>query len=153
MLATYREMFHCPVGLSDHSGTIFPSLAATLLGAEVVEVHVTLSREMFGPDVCASVTPGELSEMVRGIRFAERMLAHPLAKDSMADQLEPLRKMFTKSVVAARDLEKGKVLEGDDLTVKKPGSGLPPERLPSLLGRRVRRDLVRDEIFQEDDLV
>jgi N,N'-diacetyllegionaminate synthase len=152
LLATYREKFDCRVGLSDHSGTIFPSLAATVLGAEVVEVHVTLSREMFGPDVCASVTPDELSEMVRGIRFVERMLAHPLAKNLMADQLEPLRKMFTKSVVAARDLEKGKVLEGGDLAVKKPGSGLPPERLSSLLGRRVRRDLAKDEVFQEDDL-
>lgn len=152
MLGSYRQAFDCPVGLSDHSGTIFPCLAASVLGAEVVEVHVTLSREMFGPDVCASVTLDELSEMVRGIRFVETMLAHPLEKNLMADQLEPLRKMFTKSVVAARDLVEGKKIEDDDLTVKKPGSGLSPERLSSLIGRHARRAIARDEILQEDDL-
>ena len=153
MLDSYRQAFDCSVGLSDHSGTIFPCIAASVLGAEVVEVHVTLSREMFGPDVCASVTVDELSEMVRGIRFIETMLAHPLEKNTMAEQLEPLRKMFTKSVVAARDLVEGKVVEAVDLTVKKPGNGLPPERLSSLLGRRARRAIARDELIQEDDLV
>ena len=66
-------------GLSDHSATIYPGLAGAALGMDMLEVHVTLSREMFGPDVIASVTTQELRQLVDGIRFIERMRAHPLA--------------------------------------------------------------------------
>src|SRR5439155_2213437 len=62
LLGFFRERYGCPVGLSDHSGSVYPGLAAVTLGAEVLEVHVTLSREMFGPDVAASVTTGELCQ-------------------------------------------------------------------------------------------
>ena len=64
VLSLFRDRYGCPVGLSDHSGTIYPGLAAAALGAEVIEVHVTLSREMFGPDVPVSLTPAELKQLV-----------------------------------------------------------------------------------------
>ena len=80
VLAELAARYHCPVGLSDHSGTIFPSLSAVTLGATVIEVHVVFSRECFGPDVAASLTTGELAQLVTGTRFIERMLAHPLDK-------------------------------------------------------------------------
>nr|MBA3327823.1 N-acetylneuraminate synthase family protein [Solirubrobacterales bacterium] len=69
VVAEIAERYGCAPGLSDHSGTIFPSLAAAALGARVLEVHVALSRDMFGPDVPASVTPAELAELVRGARM------------------------------------------------------------------------------------
>ena len=141
-----------PIGLSDHSGTIYPSLAAATLGAAVIEVHVTLSREMFGPDVPASITTAELRELVDGVRFIHETLLHPVDKDQVAEELADVRRSFTKSIVAARDLAHGDVLTPDDLALKKPGTGLPPERLPTLVGRRVRRDISTDALIQVEDI-
>jgi N-acetylneuraminate synthase len=117
----------------------------------VVEVHLTLSREMFGPDVPSSLTTAELATLAEGIRFIERMKAHPVDKDAVAAELEPLRRLFRKSVVAARDLAAGTVLAAADLTFKKPGTGHPAERYEELLGRRLGRDLAADdEVLPED---
>lgn len=152
LLPFLRERYGAPVGLSDHSGTIFPSLGAVVLGASILEVHVTLSREMFGPDVPASVTTGELAELVRGVRFLERALAGPVDKDAVAAELADVRALFTRSIVAATDLDAGSILSETDLAVKKPAGGLPPERLPELVGRRLRRALAADTPLSEEDL-
>lgn len=144
--------YGCAGGLSDHSGTIFPSIAAATLGARVLEVHVTMSREQFGPDVVASVTTAELRTLTEGVRFVERALAPDVDKDAVADDLEDLRTMFTRSVVARRDLPAGHVLTAEDLAVKKPGGGLPPERLAAIAGRELARSLVTDEPLREADL-
>lgn len=152
LLPAFRERWGCAVGLSDHSGTIYPGLAAVALGAEVLEVHVTLSREAFGPDVPASLTTGELRQLADGVRFLERALASPVDKDGMAVEMEPLRRMFTKSIVARIDLEEGTVLAEEHLAVKKPGGGLPAARLPELIGRRLRTGVRRDEPLRLEDL-
>lgn len=140
-------------GLSDHSGTIFPALAAVTLGARVLEVHVALSRDMFGPDVAASVTTGELGELVRGVRFLEAALAAPVDKDVAAAQMAPMRALFGRSLVACRLLPAGHVLTGDDVTAKKPGGGIPPVRMGAFLGRRLARSLGPDELLSEDDVM
>ncbi len=152
MIPFFRERYGCWIGLSDHSATIFPGLAAATIGIDLLEVHVTLSREMFGPDVNASLTTGELRQLVDGIRFIERMKAHPVDKDALAAASEPLRRIFTRSVVARTDLPVGTVIAQTNIALKKPGTGLPPDRLPALLGRRLRRALAADEPLKEDDL-
>ena len=152
LVGEFRERYGCPVGLSDHSGTIFPGLAAASLGIELLEVHVTFSREMFGPDVPASITTDELSQLTEGIRFIESMTAHPVSKEDMARDLQPLRDMFTKSVVAQKNLKAGRVLQRGDLALKKPGTGLPAARLPELIGRRLNKAVKADTMISEDDL-
>lgn len=152
LLQTYRERYACPVGLSDHSGTIFPGIAAAALGACVVEVHVTFSRRAFGPDVPASVTLEELATLAEGIRFMERMRASPVDKDALAAELEPLRKVFTKSVVARIDLPAATLLEQGHLAAKKPGTGIPAERIGQLVGRRLRRAVAADAMISWEDL-
>jgi N-acetylneuraminate synthase len=152
LIPFFRERYQCGVGLSDHSGTIYPGLAAATLGIEVLEVHVTLSREMFGPDVAASVTTAELRQLVEGVRFIERMKASPVDKDFMAGEMTPLREMFTKSVVVRVDLPAGTVLTHEHLTTKKPGTGIPAARLPALIGVRLRRSVKADTLLSEVDL-
>jgi N,N'-diacetyllegionaminate synthase len=152
LLDTFRQRYECPVGLSDHSGKIFPGLAAATLGVNMLEVHVTLSREMFGPDVPASLTTDELHQLVEGVRFIERMRENPVDKDAMMEEMESLRKAFFKSVVAQSDLPEGTMLERDHLTIKKPGTGIPANRLEALIGRRLRRSIKKDELIQEEDL-
>jgi len=153
LLPRFRERYKCAVGLSDHSGTIYPGLAAATLGAQVIEVHVTLSREAFGPDVPASVTTSELRQLVEGVRFIERMRRNPVDKDGMAGEMAPLRDLFTKSVVVRMDLPAGTVLCEEHLTVKKPGTGIPATRLPELLGARLARSVQADTLLAESDLV
>ena len=152
LLPVLRERYRCSVGLSDHSGTIWPALAAVTLGADVVEVHVAFTRDAFSPDVSASVTIEELCRLVEGVRFLERARAHPVDKDAAARELEPMRRLFTKSVVARRSLSAGMVLAGGDLAAKKPGTGIPAERIDSLVGRRLARDVAADALLSEDDL-
>ena len=152
MIDTLRRRYDCPVGLSDHSGTIYAGLAAAVLGAAIVEVHVTFSRSMFGPDVPASLTPEELGRLVEGVRFVERAMANPVDKDGMAARFSDLRDLFGKSVVARRDLPAGTVLSAADLAIKKPGGDLPPDRLDSVIGRTLSRALTRDEPVRESDL-
>jgi N-acetylneuraminate synthase len=140
------------VGLSDLSGSFYPGLAAATLGAAVLEVHVTLSREMFGPDVPVSLTPPELRQLVEGIRFIERIMAHGVDKDSMAIEMMPLRDMITKSVFARMELPAGTILREEHLTSKKPGTGIPAARLPELIGAALKRNVTSNEMLREEDL-
>jgi N-acetylneuraminate synthase len=107
---------------------------------------------MFGPDVKASVTCAELRQLVDGIRFIERMKLSPVSKDEMAAELAPLRSMFSKSVTARGPLAAGAVIGPDDLGLRKPGTGIPADQLPALIGRRVRRDIAAGEFLRESDI-
>lgn len=145
LIEVVRERYDCPVGLSDHSGTIYAGLAATALGAEMLEIHVTFSREIFGPDVPASVTTAELAQLVEGVRFIERCLANPLDKDANATELLSMRRTFGKSIVAANDLPAGIVLHKKHLAVKKPGTGIPASEFYDVIGRVLVRPVAADE--------
>jgi N,N'-diacetyllegionaminate synthase len=147
-----RDRYGCKVGLSDHSGTIYPGLAGATLGIDALEVHVTLSREMFGPDVPASITTNELRQLREGIRFIERMNRHPIDKDTLFSEMKPVRELFTKSVVARCNLAAGTILTVQHLALKKPGTGIPSERLPELIGRPLRHSVKADQILQETDV-
>jgi len=152
VLEELRSRYSVPIGLSDHSGEIFPGLAAVSLGANMVEVHVTLSRDMFGPDVSASLTPAELRQLVDGVRFIEKALRFPVDKDKAARQKAELRQLFFHSVVARQNLAAGTILEKKHLTAKKPGTGILAERLNELVGRKLARSLKKDQLLAETDL-
>ncbi len=152
LIGELRERYGSAVGLSDHSGSIFPGLAAATLGADVLEVHVTLSREMFGPDVSASVTTAELRQLAEGVRQIEKMIGSPVDKNLMAGKMSEFRTMFTKSVVAGADIPAGTVLSTDHLKFKKPGTGHPASQIDSLIGRTLSRDVKTDEFVQLTDL-
>ncbi len=150
VLAELRRRYDCPVGLSDHSGTIYAGLAAAALGANLLELHVVFSRECFGPDVAASVTTAEMTQLTAGVRFIERALAHPADKNALADEMAPMRAMFGKSVVAARDLPAGHSLAARDLALKKPGTGIPAARVNELIGRRLKQSVAADTLLAEE---
>ena len=152
VLDELRRRYGCPVGLSDHSGAIYAGLAAAALGADLLEVHVTLSRHAFGPDVPASLTVEELASLVEGTRFIGRALGHPIDKDRVADEMAPLRRIFGKSLVAARDLPVGHRLERTDIELKKPGDGIPAAELERVVGRRLERAVAADQQLSEQDL-
>ncbi len=152
LIEVFKRRFRCPVGLSDHSGKIYAGLAAATLGIAALEVHVTFSRECFGPDVPASLTTSELGQLVEGVRFIERMRRNPADKDELSSELEQMNRTFRKSVTAGRDLEAGETLESEVLALKKPGFGIPAERLPEVVGRKLRRAVAAGTQLCEDDL-
>ena len=152
LIPFYRDRYRCWVGLSDHSATIFPGLAGVAQGMDLLEVHVALTREMFGPDVIASITTAELSQLVKGVRFIEQMRANPVDKEASAAATAPLRRLFTRSLVARTDLPAGAVLARDHLAVKKPGTGLSPDRLEDIVGRRLARAVTADQVLTSEDI-
>jgi N,N'-diacetyllegionaminate synthase len=152
LIPFFRERYGCGVGLSDHSGTVYPSLGAALLGVEAIEVHLTLSRHAFGPDVCSSVTPEELRTLVDGVRFLEAVRTNPVDKDAMAEELGDLRGAFMRSLVASRDLPAGDIIGVDDLVERKPGTGVAPEHIHEFVGKRLKKDLAQWQLLHWDDV-
>jgi N,N'-diacetyllegionaminate synthase len=147
-----RKRFKCPVGLSDHSGSIFPGLAAMALGVDLLEVHVTFHRRMFGPDVPASVTLDELRLLVEARDAFHRMFSNPVDKDKVAEGLSKTKSLFTKSLATTRKLPTGTVLQTDMLTLKKPGIGIPSTELNNIIGRRLVREVDPKKLLKWDDL-
>jgi N-acetylneuraminate synthase len=145
IITEFLASYDCPIGLSDHSGDIFAGLAAVTLGVQALEVHVTLSRDAFGPDVPASLTPLELGRLVAGAGSIRAMLAQPRSKDDLAAQLEPMRRLFSKSLVYGADLPAGTVLGPGHLLGKKPGTGLPVAEMPQFYGLRLRNLVKKDQ--------
>ena len=147
-----RDRFDCPVGLSDHSGTVFPALAGMAGGIDLLEVHVTFHRRMFGPDVPASLTLEEMGFLVQARDAFHTMRRHPVDKDRLARELETTKSMFSKSLAPRYGIPAGTVIERDMLTFKKPGSGIPPRDLEHVVGMRCARDVGPERLLQWEDL-
>ncbi len=152
MIPYFKEKYGVKVGLSDHSGTIFPSLAAVTLGADVVEVHVTLSREAFGPDVCASLTTSELKCMIEGIRMIDDILSNPVDKDFIASKLQQTNVIFSKGICTKTAIRKGQVITEKDIAFKKPCKGIKAKDYNMIIGKKVKKDFGIDEFFYLEDL-
>ncbi len=152
VLEEFRDRYDVAVGLSDHSATIFPGICAAYMGAQVIEVHLTLSYRAFGPDVKASLTTEGLAELVKGVRFAEMMRSHKADKRRVPEDVTSLRPIFMKSLVASSDLSVGQILTANLMTSKKPGTGISAARYKEFLGRRLARAVKQHAQLREDDL-
>jgi N,N'-diacetyllegionaminate synthase len=151
VISEFQQRYSCPVGLSDHSGTIYAGLAAATLGVAMIEVHVCFSKEIYGPDVPASLTPDDLSRLVEGVTFVKRAMASTLQKDQEAEKAADLRRIFTKSIVARRPLTVGTQLVLTDLAFKKPGTGMPAAKYQEVVGRWLCCDVEQDHFFSLAD--
>lgn len=153
LLAEFRSRFDCQIGLSDHSGNIYAGFAACALGADFLEVHLTLSRRMFGPDVPSSLDVEDFTRLTEGIRQIDNAFAHPLSKDDHATRMGTMRSTFGRSLTLKETLPAGTVLRADHLTLKKPGGGLPFSRRDEVIGRALRHEKASDRILSLEDLV
>jgi sialic acid synthase SpsE len=144
-METLRRAFGVAVGYSDHTAGIEVPLAAVALGASVVEKHFTLDRTMPGPDHQASIEPGELTAMVAGIRKVEVALGSPIKRPSEAELRN--RAIARKSLVAAQPIAAGERFTADNLTAKRPGTGLSPMRWDEVIGQVAPRSFEPDELI------
>ncbi len=152
VIGELRQRYGLPTGLSDHSGSIAPGIAAVALGAELLEFHAVFDRRMFGPDASSSLDIGEIGRLVEGARAIRSSLDNPIDKTKLAVNPE-LRVMFGKSLAVNRELPAGHVLALGDLEGKKPGDrGIPAARYGEVLGRRLARPLAQWDFLNDADL-
>jgi N-acetylneuraminate synthase len=145
-METLSAAFGLQVGLSDHTPGIAVPTAAAALGARVIEKHFTLDRSLPGPDHRASLEPGELKEMVTAIRQVEQALGSPRKQPAPSEMANAV--VARKSLVAARSIRAGELFSTDNLTVKRPDTGISPLRYWDLLGRPSARDYVADDVVE-----
>lgn len=150
-METLREV-HPVVGYSGHERGIAVSTAAVALGAVVIERHITLDREMEGPDHAASLEPEEFKALVSAIREVEAARGEKRAERALSQGELINRENLAKSLVAARDLSAGTVICEADIAVKSPGQGLSPLKMLALLGRKLTRTMAADDYFFQSDL-
>lgn len=146
-MATMRAVFGVPVGLSDHTTGIAVPIAAAALGAAFIEKHVTLDRTMAGPDHPFALEPSEFSAMVRGVRDAEAALGDGRKTGPSPEERDEMYTLGRRSLVVTRDLPPGTILERDMLTTKRPGFGVPPKYLESVLGRTLKVEVEEDDVL------
>ncbi len=151
VMGEMRSRYGVPTGLSDHSGRTEPPIAALARGADVLELHITLDRGMFGPDVPASLTVDEFRRVADFRDAIAVMDRHPVDKDALAQELAPVRAMFRRSLAPVRVLHAGTVLSAEMLTAKKPGTGIPEHELTRIIGRRLVRDVAPERLLRPED--
>jgi N,N'-diacetyllegionaminate synthase len=152
VLSSFRKRYNCPVGLSDHSGNIYAGLAATTLGADFIEVHVTFDKKMFGPDVTSSITISELEQLVLGSKSIRLALNNKDDKDTLVSSTSNLKKTFGRSLALVSKLPSGTKLSKRDLTLKKPGSGILYDDINKVIGRSLKTHKGIDKLLTWDDL-
>jgi len=144
-MLTIKEAFKVEVGYSDHTLGIEVPIAAVAMGATVIEKHFTLDRNLPGPDHKVSLEPKELKAMAEAIRNTEKALGNGVKKPS--DSEEKNISVARKSIVAKRDIKKGEIFTEENLTVKRPGTGITPMRWNEILGRKALREFEKDEVI------
>jgi N-acetylneuraminate synthase len=142
-LATIPDLarrFDCPIGLSDHTRGTAVAIAATALGAVMIEKHLTLARADGGPDAAFSLEPPELAELVPAVRMAAAAMGRV---DYDLKPSEQGNTVFRRSLYAVADIRRGELFDHTNVRSIRPGFGLPPKHLPAVLGRRATQDISR----------
>lgn len=138
------------VGLSDHTQESTAAVLCVALGARVFEKHFTLDHDMPGPDQWFSSDPAELTEWVAQIREAHKMLG-TRALEPTATEME-MRESFRKSIVTLTPIQAGELFSKENIGVRRPGTGMPPEELDAVLGRCAANDLLPDHLISAEDI-
>lgn len=145
-MITLKNRFGMPIGYSDHTEGIEVSIAAVAMGAEVIEKHFTLDKDMEGPDHKASVEPWELQKLVASIRNIEKAMGDGNKEPSDSEIANQL--VARKSIIAAKAIKAGEILTSENLTTKRPGTGINPMRWKEVIGTRAIRDFAEDELIE-----
>jgi N-acetylneuraminate synthase len=148
-----KKRFGLPVGLSDHSGTIYPSIAAAALGAELFEIHVVFDKRCFGPDSTSSLTVDELKQLVEGVNFVRTGMSQKDKKDE-TKRFDQVKGMFEKTLAVNRDVEQGEEIQLKDLEAKKPSNrGVSARFYSDVVGRKAAKRLSKWDFITEEDLI
>jgi N-acetylneuraminate synthase len=152
VITELKNRYNIPVGLSDHSGEIYPCLAATALGAKILEFHAVFDKRMFGPDASSSLEIDQIKELVKGVRYIERSLNNIIDKTDNT-KFAPLKTIFEKSLSVNKKMHKGDTISIDDLESKKPsGYGISAASFKDVIGKKLNKDLQKYSFLKMEDL-
>tara|TARA_Y100001968_G_scaffold330935_1_gene384078 strand:- start:1354 stop:2355 length:1002 start_codon:yes stop_codon:yes gene_type:complete len=140
---TIKKCFQVDVGYSDHTLGTEVSIAAVAKGASIIEKHITLDRNMNGPDHKASIEPNELKYMIKSIRNIEKALGDGIKKPTKSERVNI--KVARKSIVASCNIKKGELFSTNNLSLKRPGDGLSPTHFDLLIGKKASKEYMKDE--------
>lgn len=148
-----KERYKVPVGFSDHSARLETCIAATALGASILEFHVVFDRELFGPDAKASLTIQETKDLVVAVKNVFTALSNPIDKNENAN-FSDLKQIFEKSLAVNKKLPKNHIITFDDLEAKKPkGFGVDAIRFQEVIGKVLNKELNQWDFLNEGDFV
>lgn len=170
-MQTMQEELNCLIGYSDHTLGISVSIVAVILGAAVIEKHFTLNKSLPGPDHKASLEPNELKKMIHEIRNMENrlnggekieeilktiqnieeILGSPIKK--LTKNEERIKMFVRKSIVANVDIPKGTAITKDMISIKRPGTGIPPKHLDKVVGKKTKQNIKQDELISFEQLI
>ncbi|NBJ92524.1 N-acetylneuraminate synthase [Parablautia muri] len=145
VMETLKQEFGCSIGYSDHTQGIEIALAAVAMGAEIIEKHFTLDKNLPGPDHKASLEPDELKDMIKCIRNIELARGTNIKKPTVSELKN--KNIARKSIVAAKTIKYGEPFTEENLTTKRPGTGISPMKWNEILGKKAAR------CFEEDELI
>ena len=152
LIAVLKERYHLPTGFSDHSGDIYACLAATALGAELLEFHAVFDKNMFGPDAKASLTIDQIKKLLQGVNQITTDLETKTNKES-SESFADLKKIFQKSLAVNKDLEAGHIISFNDLETKKPsGYGIDAKDFKKIIGKTLKQKKSAQDFLNESDL-
>ncbi len=147
-IQTLKQAFQVPVGYSDHTMSVNIPAICVALGACIIEKHYTTDRNLEGPDHKFALEPKGLKEMIKNIRDTELALGSPIK--FMPKSEKNLFKLARRSIIAKRNIPKDKIIEMDDIIMKRPGYGIPPKFIDIILGRKAKKDIEEDDIITWD---
>ena len=152
VIAQLKERYQVPIGYSDHSARLETCIAATVLGAEILEFHAVFDRRSFGPDASSSLEVDEIKQLVRSVRNISTALLNPVDKERNSS-FEELKNIFEKSLAVNKDLPAGYTLRFEDLEAKKPkGFGIAASEFELVLETKLKKDLKQWDFIKEEDI-
>lgn len=151
VIKTLRDAFGAIIGYSDHSRDNTAAIVAAALGVKVFEKHFTLDTAMEGPDHKASATPSEFKKYSQAIRDVETILGSPVKR--VQSEERSMREISRKSLVAARDIQRGALISENMLTLKRPGSGIPYSEIRFVVNRKAKRAIKKNEMISYKQII
>ena len=145
-ILTLKKKFNLNVGFSDHSIGVEAPIISIVLGAKVIEKHLTLNNKLKGPDHKASIEPNDFKKMVLAIRNAEKMLGD--GKKIASKNESKIKRLVRKSIVAKKEIKKGEKFSEENLTTKRPGVGLSPMKFENLINMIAKRNYKKDDFIK-----
>ena len=153
VITELKNRYKVPVGLSDHSGKIYPSIAATTLGAEILEFHAVFDRRQFGPDSKSSLEIDEILTLVEGVSYISSAISNPIDKNNNSE-FHDLKKIFEKTLSLNKSKRQGEIIKLEDLEAKKPAlMGVSASDYNFVIGKKLARDLKKWDFINKSDLI
>lgn len=151
MIDVFKKRFNCFVGLSDHSGSIYPAIYAMTKGASLVEVHVGDKNDKKNPDYSSSLEFDDLLELVKARDIIFSLKKNPTKKTFLNYQLKKNKKIFTKSCALRFSKKKGEIIKEKDITFKKPGTGIPEHEMNMLFNKKLKKNVSNNRLLRRSD--